>query len=76
MLKNLENNIEDKQPNINISMLGVYDYHFSQSPGGKCIDCWMFSSEPDYCTFYRRLVPEPYYDSDCKVRSIVVKEKR
>ncbi len=76
MLENSKEDLDDKQPDINISMLGVYDAHFFMNPGGRCRDCWMFSSEPDYCVFYKCSIINIEHNSDCKVSSIIVKERK
>ncbi len=70
--------LEDKQPDINISMLGVYDVHFCQIPGGRCTDCWMYNDMEyfDQCTFYKRPIINIEHNPNCKVSSIIVKERK
>ncbi len=70
--------LDDKQPEFNISMLGVYDVHFCQIPGGRCRECWMVERDEffDWCKFYKRNIINIEHNPDCRVSSIIVKEQK
>lgn len=77
MSEKLKEDLEEecKQPDINVSMLGVYDVQFVLHPNQKCLECHMFL-DPSWCRWYSWRIENPSHEPKCQVTSIIVKEKQ